>query len=99
MSLEQGASLTSTVTVISVRGFSGTVSLSLFFTGSQLPASLSPGSVNVPVTGTARPILTVTATNTIVSSDILLLGLATSHPNTTYAPTHLSVQPLSNQNS
>src|SRR5438309_216920 len=62
LSLEQGASLTSTVIVISVRGFSGTVSLSLFFTGSQLPASLSPGSVNVPVNGTARSTLTVTGT-------------------------------------
>src|SRR5438309_2801227 len=87
LSIEQGASLTSTVIVISVRGFSGTVSLSLFFTGSQLPASLSPGSVNVPVNGTARSTLTVTGTNTIGSFNVVVVVIATSHGKTNYAST------------
>ena len=97
LSLEQGASLTSTVNVISVRGFSGTVSLSLFFTGSQLPASLSPESVNVPVNGTARSTLTVTATNTIGNFNIVVVGIASSHGKTNYASTELSVQVVSDQ--
>jgi len=97
ISLEQGASLTSTVNVISVRGFSGTVSLSLFFTGSKLPASLSPESVNVPVNGTARSTLTVTATNTIGNFNIVVVGIASSHGKTNYASTELSVQVVSNQ--
>src|SRR5438445_3953362 len=79
LSLEQGASLTSTVNIISVRGFSGTVSLSLFFTGSQLAASLSPGSVNVPVNTTATSSLTVTRTNTIGSCNLVVVGLQSTH--------------------
>ncbi len=97
LSLEQNASLTSTVNVISVRGFSGTVSLSLFFTDSKLPASLSPGSVNVPVNGTAKSTVTVTATNTIGSFNVVIVGIASSHGKTNYASTELSVQVVSNQ--
>src|SRR5438445_8327580 len=97
MSLEQGASLTSTINVISVRCFSGIVSLSLFITGSQLPASLSPGSVNVPVNGTARSTLNVTATNTIGSFNIVVVGITSNHGKTNYASTELSFQVVSNQ--
>ena len=99
MSLEQGGSLSSTVSVISVRGFSGTVSLSIFFTGSILTASLSPTSVSVPANGTARSILTVTATatNSVGTYNIVVIGIATSHGKTTYASSELSVQVVSNQ--
>lgn len=99
MSLEQGSSLSSTVSVISVRGFSGTVSLSIFFTGSTLTASLSPTSVSVPANGTARSILTVSAatTNSIGAYNMVVIGLATSHGKTTYASSELSVQVVSNQ--
>src|SRR3989475_6187703 len=96
-SLEQGASLTSTVNIISVRGFSGTVSLSLFFTGSTLPASLSPSSVSDPVNGTAKSKLTVNATSTVGNYDIVVIGITTSHGKTNYASTELSVQVVSNQ--
>src|SRR5437879_6417480 len=65
LSIEQNASLGSTISVISVRGFSGTVSLSLFFTGSKLPASLNPAGVSLPVNGTATSTSTVNATSTI----------------------------------
>ena len=97
LSIEQGASLTSTVNVISLRGFSGTVSLSLFFTGSPLPASLSPGSVSVPVNGTAKSTLTVNATSTVGNYEIVVVGITTSHGKTNYASTDLSVQVVSNQ--
>ena len=99
MSLEQGASLSSTVSVISVRGFSGTVSLSIFFTGSKLIASLSPTSVSVPANGTARSILnvTATATNSIGNYNIVVIAVASSHGKTTYASSELSVQVVSNQ--
>src|SRR5437773_12394945 len=49
LSLVQNASLTSTVNVISVRGFSGTVSLSLFFTYEILPTVLCLGVLNVSI--------------------------------------------------
>jgi hypothetical protein len=97
LSLEQGASHTSTVSIISVNGFSGTVSLSTYFTGSKLPVSLSPASVNVPTNGTAKSTLTVTATSSIGNYNIVVIGIATSHGKTNYASTELSVQVISNQ--
>ena len=97
LSLDQGASLTSVVSVISVNGFSGTVSLSLFFTGSKLPASLTPTSVSVPANGTAKSTLSVTATGNVGIYDIVVIGIASSHGKTTYASTEISVQIVSNQ--
>jgi len=97
MSLEQGASLTSSVTIVSVNGFSGSVSLSLFFTGSKLPATLNPTSVTVPINGTAKSILTVTASTNVGTYNIVVIGIATSHGKTTYASSELSVQIVSNQ--
>lgn len=94
--IEQGTTLTSTVSIISVNGFSGTVSLSLFFTGSKLPATVSPTSVSVPANGTATSTLTVTATS-IGNYNIVVIGIASSHGKTTYASADLSVQVVSNQ--
>jgi hypothetical protein len=97
LSIEQGASARSMVSVISVNGFSGTVSLSLFYTGSTLPASLNPISVIVPANGTAKSTLTVTATSNIGTYNIVVIGIASSHGKTNYASTELSVQVISNQ--
>jgi hypothetical protein len=97
LTVEQGASLTSTVSVMSVNGFSGTVSLSLFFAGSKLPTSLNPTSVTVPANGTAKSTLTVTATNGIGTYNIVVIGIASSHGKTNYASSELSVQVVSNQ--
>ncbi len=97
MSLDQGASLTSKVSIISVNGFSGTVSLSLFFAGSKLPATLNPTSVTVPINGTAKSTLTVTASSNVGTYNIVVIGIATSHGKTTYASSELSVQIVSNQ--
>jgi hypothetical protein len=97
LSLDQGASLTSTVSVISVNGFSGTVSLSVYFTGSKLPASLTPTSVSVPANGTAKSTLTVTATGNVGNYNVVVIGIASSHGKTTFASTEVSVQIVSNQ--
>lgn len=97
LTIEQGALLTSTISVISVNGFSGTVSLSIFFTGAKLPVSLSPASVIVPTNGTAKSLLTVTATSSIGNYDLVVIGIASSHGKTSYASTELSVHVLSNQ--
>ena len=97
LSIEQGSSLTSSVSIISVNSFSGTVSLSLFFTGSKLPATVSPTSVSVPANGTAKSTLTVTATSNIGNYNIVVIGIASSHGKTTYASADLSVQVVSNQ--
>ena len=97
LSIEQGSSLTSSVSIISVNGFSGAVSLSLFFAGSKLPATVSPTSVSVPANGTAKSTLTVTATSNIGNYNIVVIGIASSHGKTTYASADLSVQVVSNQ--
>src|SRR5205807_9450996 len=97
LSIEQGSSLTSTVSIISVNAYSETVSLSLFFAGAKLPASVSPTSVSVPANGTAKSTLTVTATSSIGNYNIVVIGIASSHGKTTYASADLSVQVVSNQ--
>ena len=97
LSIEQGTSLSSTISVMSVNGFSGTVSLSILFAGSKLPASLSPTSVSVPTNGTAKSTLTVTATSNIGDFNIVVIGIASSHGKTNYASTEVSVHVLSNQ--
>jgi hypothetical protein len=97
LTIEQGASLSSTISVISINGFSGSVSLSIFFAGSKLPASLSPISVSVPTNGTAKSTVTVTATSSIGNYNIVVIGIASSHGKTNYASTELSVQVISNQ--
>src|SRR5438445_11642723 len=78
LSIEQRASLTSTASVISVRGFSGTVSLSLFFTGSNLPALLSPSIVSVSSNRSAKSKSTVNATTTVGHYDIAVIGIRPS---------------------
>jgi hypothetical protein len=97
LTIEQGTSLSSTISIISVNGFSGTVSLSIFFAGSKLPASLSPASVSVPTNGTAKSTLTVTATSNIGDFNVVVIGIASSHGKTNYASTEVSVHVLSNQ--
>jgi hypothetical protein len=97
VTLEQGATAASTISIISVNGFSGTISLSLFFTGSKLPASVSPTSVNVLTNGTAKATLTVTGTGSTGTYNIVVIGIATSHGKTTYASADLTVQLVSNQ--
>jgi hypothetical protein len=97
LSLEQGASAKATVSVTSFNGFSGTVSLSVFFTGSKLPASLNPTSVSVPANGTAKSTLTVNATSNVGNYNVVVIGIATSHGRTNYASADLAVQVVSNQ--
>jgi hypothetical protein len=97
LTIEQGTSLSSTISVISINGFSGTVSLSIFFEGSKLPASLSPTSVSVPTNGTAKSTLTVTGTSNIGDFNVVVIGIASSHGKTNYASTEVSVHVLSNQ--
>jgi hypothetical protein len=97
LTIEQGTSLSSTISIISVNGFSGTVSLSILFAGSKLPASLSPTSVSVLTNGTAKSTLTVTATSNIGDFNVVVIGIASSHGKTNYASTEVSVHVLSNQ--
>ena len=59
--LPQGANATFTVSVISVQGFAGTVSLATQFTNGNLSVSFNPSRIGVQAGGTATSILTVGA--------------------------------------
>ncbi len=59
--LPQGANATSTVSVISLQGYTGTVSLATQFTNGSLSLSFNPNSISVQAGGTVTSILTVGA--------------------------------------
>src|SRR5260370_7601215 len=48
LTIEQGTSLNSTISLITVNGFSGTVSLSIFFPSSKPPSSSNPTLLTLP---------------------------------------------------
>ncbi len=93
----ENASATSTISVMSIDSFSGTVSLSLFFPGQTVTASISPTSVTVSANGVARSTLTVTAPNVVGSYTIVVVGVATNHGKTSYSSSMLTVKVVSSQ--
>lgn len=95
LEIGQGGTSTTTVTVTSINGFTGTVALSLFYPGTRFNASLSPTSVNVPANGNAKSTLTVIAPNTIGDYTVIVTGLASSHGKTSWASSVLTVEVVS----
>lgn len=95
--LGQNASATSTVNVMSVNGFSGTVGLSLLYPGTKVTSSLNPTSINLPTNGKASSTLSVTAPSTIGNYSIVVVGLSGSHSKTSYATALLTIQVQSDQ--
>jgi len=61
VTLPQGANATSTVSIISVQGYSGTVSLVAQFTTGNISASFNPTGINLQAGGTATSAMTVVA--------------------------------------
>lgn len=65
LSISQGHSANTTVTVTSMYGYSGTVALSVYYvSGGSLSSSFTPVNVNVPSNGKAKSILTITTAST-----------------------------------
>jgi len=93
----QGASSTSTITVTSINGFSGTVTLSLYFPGTAFTASIGPTSVSVPSNSIAESTLSVTAPDTPGSYTVVVIGVSSSHGKTSYSSSMLIVQVASSQ--
>ncbi len=93
----QGASSTSTITITSINGFSGTVTLSLYFPGTTFTASISPTSVSVPSNSIAESTLSVTAPNVPGSYTVVVIGVSSSHGKTSYSSSMLTVQAVSSQ--
>jgi hypothetical protein len=95
--LGQNASATSTVSVISVNGYSGTVGLSLFYPGTKIASSLSSSSVTVPANGKATSTLSLTAPGALGNYSIVVVAVSGSHSKTNYATAVLTTQVVSNQ--
>src|SRR5436309_13004581 len=85
----QGASSTSTITVTSINGFSGTVTLSLYFPGTAFTASIGPTSVSVPSNSIAESTLSVTAQDTPGSYTVVVIGVSSSLGRTSYSSSML----------
>ena len=97
--IAQGASAHSTVTIISVNGYTGTVMLSLFFPGAKLPAVLSPSNVTLPTNGTAWATLAMTPSTTTVIGNytIAVTGIGSDHGKTRYSSSIVTVQVVTDQ--
>ena len=92
LSVDQGGSGSTTVTVTSLNGFSGAVALSVYYTGQQFNASLSSQSLNVPANGNAKSTLTLIAPSTVGNYTLVVIGQSTSHGKTSYAYSTLTLQ-------
>ncbi len=93
----QGASSTSTITITSINGFSGTVTLSLYFPGTTFTASISPTSVSLASNSMAESTLSVTAPDTTGTYTVVVIGVASTHGKTSYSSSMLTVQVVSSQ--
>ena len=76
VTLPQGANATSTVSIISVQGYAGTVYLAAQFAKGSLSVSFNPGGINVPAGGTATSTMTLRAANnaSIGTYSIIVMG-------------------------
>ena len=94
MSIPQGASSVSTITVTSLDGFTGTVSLSTMFTSGSLPVTLSSSAVSVPANGEVTSTLNVTVPSnaTIGSYGIVVVGTSATPKKVLSSSTSVSVQ-------
>ncbi len=77
LTLGQGTSASSTVTVMSVNGFSGTVALSSTFMNGSLPVAFSNYTLKIPVNGTVTSTLTLTPPNTTATGNYNLVVTGT----------------------
>ena len=78
ITVPQGMNATSTVSILSAQGFSGTVSLTAQVTSGSVAVTFNPSRVNVPLGGSATSITTVQAAKnaSIGSYNIILTGTA-----------------------
>jgi len=97
MTMAQMTTSTSTVTVMSVNGYSGTVVLSLYYPGQKLTSSLSRTSLTLTANSQAQSTLSLTAPNSTGTYTIVVIGVSTSHGRTSYSTSMLQVQVTSKQ--
>lgn len=78
ISIPQGMNATSTVSILSTQGFSGTVSLTAQVTNASITVSFNPSRVTVPTGGKGTSIATVQTTKnaSIATYSIIVTGIA-----------------------
>lgn len=92
MMLAQNASSSSAITVTSLNGYSGTVTLSTYFESQKFTASISPTTVTVPANGAAKSTMSLTAPSTVGNYSVIVTGISSSHGKITYSATMLTLQ-------
>lgn len=100
LTIPQGASSTSSITLFSVNGFTGRVQLSAMSTDGSLTLAFQNNTVGLPAGGTAATILTVAVpTDTVnLSHDVIVTGTGTGHKRTYSSSTLLRVAVVSTAN-
>ena len=91
LTVAQGGSGTSTITVGSLNGFSSAVSLSASGVPSGVTASFSPGSVTPPANGSGASTLTLTASSSATTGTAVVTVTGTSGSTTHSATVNLTV--------
>lgn len=97
MMLAQNASSSSAITVTSMNGYSGTVTISMYFEGPHFAASISPTTVTVPANGAVKSTMSLTAPTTVGNYSVIVTGISNNHSKITYSATMLTLQVESNK--
>jgi hypothetical protein len=97
LTLQPGATSTSTITLTSEHGYRGTVTLSLLFPGQTFSASVNPTRVNVHTYGATTSKLSVTAPNAVGTYSVIVIGAGSYRGRTVYQSAILTIQVASNQ--
>lgn len=97
MILVQNTTSTSTITVTSLSGYTGTIILSASYLTPEITATINPTSITLPANGAAHSTLSVTAPTTQGNYTILVIGASNKNGKTTYSSTMLTVQVVSSQ--
>jgi hypothetical protein len=97
ITIGQSTNGTSTLTVMSVNGYTGTVALTLYYPGTKFSSTVSPASVTVPANGQAHSTVTVAAPSAPGTYSLIVIGTAVSHGKTSYSTSMLTVQVMSSQ--
>jgi len=95
LSIQQGSSGSSTITITSINGFNQPVQLSVSGAPSGVTATLSPSQVTPPAGGTATSTLTVSvgATATLRSYTLTVTGISGALTHSTYVSLEITAVP------
>ncbi|HZY93967.1 MAG TPA: hypothetical protein VFE98_03790 [Candidatus Bathyarchaeia archaeon] len=97
LTVGQGYAANSTVTVTSLNGYSGTVTVSVYYPGGKLSTVFNPTKITVPRDGVAKSTLTITVPLTATIGNYTLLVIGSAQRKTAYAASPIIVHVTSNK--